>query len=196
MKIFRQKGSILNLFQINDKKIVAEINDLTEQSLLNTELETLTNRVYDKFEISSDLLFSTADAKSEVKMIPIPQRRGLYSASVDYTFNIKGNVELLNYQPVKQSRIAYIEGGLTNSNLVVTVFTQWSTPDLSDKIKNEVKKTIVLYVEDIESNILRLKEEVEDYNSSRKIEILNLITKRKTAVEDKKKLNDSLNPFK
>ena len=196
MKIFRQKGSIKNLFQANDKKIVFAIDNLTEQSLLNTELETLSNSIYEKFKINSDLEFSTVNAKSEVKMIPIPQRRELFSASVDYTFEINGNTDLFNYQPINQSRIAHMDGVLTDSHLIVTVYTQWSTPDLSEKIKKEVKDTVVLYVEDIVSNVSRLKEEVEDYNSSRKTEILDLITKSKITLEDKKKLNDSLNPFK
>jgi Mg2+ and Co2+ transporter CorA len=196
MRVFKEQ-TIKQLFVFTDKKIYREIEGLSEHRLLNTELVELANEIAEKYKINTTLNLSTENVTNEIKMEPVPNMNKYYTASVRYSFPVKGNVELFKYQPLKQSRIGEIRGELVNNSiLTVIIKTRWSTPELDETTEESVKAQIKNQIEDIQSNIERVKEEAQVYNDSISAAVLNIITDKKAEIVAKNKRHDRLNPFR
>jgi len=196
MRIFKEL-SIKQLFIAADKNIIKEIQGLPEQKLLESDLDALANEIAKKNRINTELSISTENVTTEIKMEPIPKMSKYFVATVRYGFPVKGNVELFKYQPLKQSRIGEIRGELTNKGLLTIIIgTRWSTPDLDEKTEKSVTAQITSQIEDINSNIERVKEEVQTFNDSLFDGILPILTNLKSEIVEKNKRRDRLNPFK
>ncbi|MBB2148930.1 hypothetical protein [Pedobacter gandavensis] len=195
MRIFREQP-IGQLFRTTLNNIEREIQGLSEQKLLNADLETLATEIATKYKINPELSISTENLSPEVKMEPIPNMRRYFVATVKYGFPIQGNADLFKYQPHNQTHIGDIRGEIINNRfLMITIWTRWSTPELNEKTEREVKAQITNQIEDVNSNIERVKLEAEEFNNSITAPVLASITTRKAEIIEKNKRRDRLNPF-
>lgn len=194
-------------FEESDEKIKSELNKISDDELLSSDLEKIADRIAQQYSIVCDTEFSTEDVKVNSYLTLIPREalrpeqqigaiRSHYEfAAVDYTFKINGDYTFFLNIPTNNS-YQPIEGKVDMEKLTLIVITGYTTLPLSIKWEGRVKDAINNIVTEVKARINTLKKECEKRNANIKPRVLSILENEKKKIISKMKHDTNLNPFK
>ena len=194
-------------FDESDKKIASELNKITDNELLNCDLQKIADRIEQQYSIICDTEFTTEDVEPISYLMPIsrealrPELRigaihEFYDfVAVDYKFKIQGDYTFFFNTPT-DTHYAPIKGSANANGLTLTIITEYTRIPLSDEWKERVKEDIKFLVSEVKSRINLLKEECKKRNANIKPNVLSILEKERQNLIEKKAHDAKLNPFK
>lgn len=206
MKLFAEYR-IEHLFQERDAKIDSYLKSISDESIIAANTSELADEIVRRYSISCNLEITTENVEPEVHMVRIPAaallpeqrmfaRESHYEvAAVDYTFGLKGNSEILKYQPTTYSHWS-IEGSVTNSSLTITIVTQYANLNLNEQTEQFVTSTIQTAIHKIQQNISNIQADCEKYSSNLQGRVVSVIEETKRRLNIAQEQKGRLNPFK
>lgn len=190
-------------FDESDKKIASELNKITDNELLNCDLQKIADRIEQQYSIICDTEFTTEDVEPISYLMPIsrealrPELRigaihEFYDfVAVDYKFKIQGDYTFFFNTPT-DTHYAPIKGSANANGLTLTIITEYTRIPLSDEWKERVKEDIKFLVSSIKKHRNSLPAVtplfdgvfgvVRSYYGCRRMEVVQL--RRKAASED------------
>ena len=194
-------------FDESDKKIASELNKITDNELLNCDLQKIADRIEQQYSIICDTEFTTEDVEPISYLMPIsreawrPELRigaihEFYDfVAVDYKFKIQGDYTFFFNTPT-DTHYAPIKGSANANGLTLTIITEYTRIPLSDEWKERVKEDIKFLVSEVKTRINLLKEECKKRNANIKPNVLSILEKERQNLIEKKAHDAKLNPFK
>lgn len=122
-------------FDESDKKIASELNKITDNELLNCDLQKIADRIEQQYSIICDTEFTTEDVEPISYLMPIsrealrPELRigaihEFYDfVAVDYKFKIQGDYTFFFNTPT-DTHYAPIKGSANANGLTLTIITE------------------------------------------------------------------------
>jgi hypothetical protein len=205
MKLFAEKR-IEELFSEKESSIKSYLA-ARRNDALTRNIETVANEIYELMEIQATLELDKKGTTVKTVMKSVPSNRMSHDvrmfatknsydlACVNYLIPFKGNGNLFNYQPRKNSNVTY-EGTLRNSILLIELQTQSITEKLDEKTETEVTNVINQVVEKVEENINQVNTECKSFNETLKAKIIKAIEDYRKDDNERKEREGRLNPFK
>lgn len=150
-------------FDESDKKIASELNKITDNELLNCDLQKIADRIEQQYSIICDTEFTTEDVEPISYLMPIsrealrPELRigaihEFYDfVAVDYKFKIQGDYTFFFNTPT-DTHYAPIKGSANANGLTLTIITEYTRIPLSDEWKERVKEDIKFLVSEDKSD--------------------------------------------
>ncbi len=206
MKLFAEYR-IEHLFQERDAKIDSYLKSMSDKSIIAANTCELADEIVGRYSISCNLEIITENVEPKVYMVRIPAaallpeqrmfaRESHYEvAAVDYNFGLKGNSEILKYQPTTYSHWS-IEGSVTNSSLIITIVTRYANLNLNEQTEQFVTNTIQTAIHKIRQNISNIQADCEKYNSNLRDRVVSVIEETKRRLNITQEQKGRLNPFK
>ena len=205
IKLFREKR-INETYNLPVSNMVKSVKRIDEHRILNTDTDTLTDEIFKSFK-RNHLEIDFSDREVNVKMVDLPAgyfprsydvRRGKTypCAKANYTFTVKsGEMDLLAVQPNQNQFMANVDASINGNNFTIGYQTHYGNIELSEEIKKEIKNTMAKTIEQMESTVIGINQDLDVYNSEMKRMIRENIEKRKVDIEKKNSQNDDLNDF-
>lgn len=184
-------------FDESDKKIASELNKITDNELLNCDLQKIADRIEQQYSIICDTEFTTEDVEPISYLMPIsrealrPELRigaihEFYDfVAVDYKFKIQGDYTFFFNTPT-DTHYAPIKGSANANGLTLTIITEYTRIPLSDEWKERVKEDIKFLVSEVKTRINLLKEECKKTQCQHQAKCVINSRKRKAEFDRKK----------
>ena len=203
IKLFKERriDDAMNLVLRN---VQDRINNLSDYELLNGDLDQMSDEISESYQIKK-LEIDPDDRNVETTMENIPgswfppgtdvRRNQYYScAKVSYTFTIQsGDTELLSVHPKTASFNHDVDAEVNGNKITIGYQTRYANPDLSDKVKQEVKEGIRAIIQSSLQVIDAINKEVEEFNKNLKDQIQNVLEKKEQELQKRNDQNDDLN---
>ena len=178
-------------------KLNAEIQEIDEKSLLNTEIEILKTQITNIHLLKLpevNLKKTTKKLHEEIRDISpyvkdgitLPDRQQVLIS--EFFTSFIGDSELFNVRPKKiPPSAAY--GKISNNTIKTEVMVIRSSSSAS---ADNIQKCLFENINKIKEHLEYLREDISSYNSSLSIEITTLVTKRINSIRDRDALGSDL----
>ena len=178
-------------------KLNAEIQEIDEKSLLNTEIEILKTQITNIHLLKLpevNLKKTTKKLHEEIRDISpyvndgikLPDRQQVLI--IEFFTSFIGDSELFNVRP-KKIPLSAAYGKISDNTIKTEVMVIQSSSSAS---ADNIQKCLFENINKIKEHLGYLREDISSYNSSLSIEITTLVTKRINSIKDRDALGSDL----